>query len=91
MSDFFGRGLAGFFGEVFFGLFLPDGDNGVGLSSSSSLRDLGAIVFKGPRGRGAVYFLGPFGPRLSGLLAPLPALSPVGVDSTSCAIDETLT
>jgi hypothetical protein len=83
--------LAGFFGEAFLSLFLPDVDDCVGLSSRSSLRDLGAMGFNGPKGRGAAYFLGPFGPRFSGLLAPLPVLSPVGVDSTSCAIDETLT
>ena len=83
--------MAGFFGEAFFGLLLPDVVVCTGLSSLSSVRDFGAMGFRGPKVRGAECFLGPFGPRLSGLPALLPVLSRIGVESTNCAIDETLT
>jgi hypothetical protein len=59
-------------------------------SSFSSRVTFGAMGLSGPRGLGAEYFLGPLGPRLSGLSAVFDALSFASVPSTSCAIDETL-
>lgn len=85
--------LGCFFG-VFFGADPCNGDfcDGATLGrgpSLSSVATLGAIGFKGPKGFGAVYFLGPFGPRfngLPGLLTVFPLLADV---STNCAIEGT--
>jgi hypothetical protein len=60
-------------------------------SSFSSRVSFGAIGLSGPRDLGAEYFLGPLGPRLSGLSAVFDALSFARAPSTNCAIDETLT
>ena len=59
-------------------------------SSFSSRATLGAIGLSGPKGLGAEYFLGPLGPRLSGLSAVFDALSFESAPSTRCAIEETL-
>lgn len=57
-------------------------------SSSTCSTTFGAIDFNGPKDRGAEYFLGPLGPRFSGLSRPL--LPSPSRDSTAFALDETL-
>lgn len=59
-------------------------------SNFSSKVSFGAIGLRGPNDLGAEYFLGPLGPRFSGLSAVFDALSFESVPSTNCAIDETL-
>lgn len=58
-------------------------------SDFSSAITFGAIGFRGPSGRGAEYFLGPLGPRLSGF-SGLFAIFPSAGVSTKWAIEETL-